>query len=379
MADVPASLNSWSSTASSNLPTDATTIGSGLSDNLQALQAVVRGDLAHKGSDIASSAAPDVGAVQGLYHDLTGSNTVTGLGSTATAGIWKIFQTDGAAVFQHNTALAMPGAADYTSAAGEILAFMCEASNQWRCMFGNPFATPAGALMDYAGSTAPSGWLECNGTAVSRTTYARLFTAISTTWGAGDGSTTFNLPNFRGRVRVGRGTGTLAENCTAGAVSTGSDNWTVASNTDKWVTGMKVQVSSDGSLPTGLSASTDYYIIRDSATTIQFATSLANSQNGTEIDITGAGTGTHTVTHTLTARTIGEYGGEEIHAISSTENLAHTHGSVITGGVTNNNNTAAAADSYIASLTTGTSGSTGGNVAMNNMQPFGIVMTIIKV
>lgn len=212
MADVAANLKDWSATASSNSPTDATTIGAGLADNLQAIQAVVRGDLATKGSDIASSAAPDVGAVPGLYHDLTGAVTVTGLGSTANAGIWKILQTDSTPVFKHSTALQMVGSVDYEAAAGDVLGFMCEAANQWRCMFGSPYAPPAGAMMDFAGTTAPSGWLACNGTAVSRTTYARLFAAISTTWGVGDGSTTFNLPNFSRRVAVGSGgsgTGTL--------------------------------------------------------------------------------------------------------------------------------------------------------------------------
>lgn len=63
--------------------------------------------------------------------------------------------------------------------------------------------TPAGLITAYAGSTAPTGWLICDGSAVSRTTYANLFTAIGTTYGTGDGSTTFNLPNLKGRVPVG--------------------------------------------------------------------------------------------------------------------------------------------------------------------------------
>ena len=63
--------------------------------------------------------------------------------------------------------------------------------------------TPAGLISLFAGSTAPTGWLICDGTAVSRTTYADLFTAIGTTYGTGDGSTTFNLPNLKGRVPVG--------------------------------------------------------------------------------------------------------------------------------------------------------------------------------
>jgi microcystin-dependent protein len=65
----------------------------------------------------------------------------------------------------------------------------------------------AGFVAPYAGSSVPTGWLECNGQAVSRTTEAALFTAIGTTWGVGDGSTTFNLPDFRGRTLVDDGTG----------------------------------------------------------------------------------------------------------------------------------------------------------------------------
>jgi microcystin-dependent protein len=63
---------------------------------------------------------------------------------------------------------------------------------------------PAGAVMPYAGASAPTGWLLCYGQEVSRTTYADLFTAIGTTYGAGDASTTFNLPDLRGRAAVGK-------------------------------------------------------------------------------------------------------------------------------------------------------------------------------
>jgi microcystin-dependent protein len=66
------------------------------------------------------------------------------------------------------------------------------------------FLVPTGALIPWGGSaTPPTGWLLADGSAVSRTTYAALFTAISTTHGAGDGSSTFNLPNMGGRVPVG--------------------------------------------------------------------------------------------------------------------------------------------------------------------------------
>ena len=57
---------------------------------------------------------------------------------------------------------------------------------------------PPGMVMFFASSTLPSGWLKCNGAAVSRTAYPGLFSAIGTTYGAGDGSTTFALPELRG-------------------------------------------------------------------------------------------------------------------------------------------------------------------------------------
>ena len=55
---------------------------------------------------------------------------------------------------------------------------------------------PTGAVIPFAGSTTPSGYLLCNGATVSRTTYSKLYSAIGTTYGSGDGSTTFNLPNL---------------------------------------------------------------------------------------------------------------------------------------------------------------------------------------
>ena len=65
---------------------------------------------------------------------------------------------------------------------------------------------PAGTIMGYAGATAPLGFLFCDATAVSRAGYPQLFSAIGTTFGVGDGTTTFNLPDLRGRSIVGLGT-----------------------------------------------------------------------------------------------------------------------------------------------------------------------------
>lgn len=66
---------------------------------------------------------------------------------------------------------------------------------------------PSGSLIMFAGSTAPVGYLVCDGAAISRTTYADLFGVIGTTYGVGNGTTTFNLPDLRGRGAIGVGTG----------------------------------------------------------------------------------------------------------------------------------------------------------------------------
>lgn len=73
-------------------------------------------------------------------------------------------------------------------------------------LHSSSLAVPSGSVIMYAGSSAPTGYLICDGSAVSRTTYATLFTAISTTWGVGDNSTTFNIPDMRGIFPKGAGT-----------------------------------------------------------------------------------------------------------------------------------------------------------------------------
>lgn len=87
----------------------------------------------------------------------------------------------------------------------------------------------------YGGSTAPNGWLLCNGAAVKRGQYAQLFRAIGTTYGTGDGSTTFNVPDLRQRFPLGKaasgtgstlgGTGGVVDH-THGPTSTAGDGGT---------------------------------------------------------------------------------------------------------------------------------------------------------
>jgi microcystin-dependent protein len=69
---------------------------------------------------------------------------------------------------------------------------------------------PAGTVIQSARISAPSGYLLCEGQAVSRSTYSALFDAIGTTYGSGDGSSTFNVPNLQGKVPVGKNSGTFS-------------------------------------------------------------------------------------------------------------------------------------------------------------------------
>jgi uncharacterized cupin superfamily protein len=134
MADVDTNLYQWSTTEASNKPTGATTIATNLDDNLRRIQATTRAWLAHKGADIASAATTDLGAVEGLLHDVTGTTSITSFG-TVSAGIWKAVKFEGALTLTHNaTSLILPGAANITTANGDVAIMMSEGSGNWRCL-----------------------------------------------------------------------------------------------------------------------------------------------------------------------------------------------------------------------------------------------------
>jgi len=88
-------------------------------------------------------------------------------------------------------------------------------------------ALPAGSITMWAGASPPSGWLLCDGSTVSRGAYPALFAVLQETYGAGDGSTTFGLPNFNGRVP--RGTGSNGTNSYSRNASGGADSRVIAS------------------------------------------------------------------------------------------------------------------------------------------------------
>lgn len=96
---------------------------------------------------------------------------------------------------------------------------------------------PPGVISAYGGTSAPSGYLLCDGTAVSRITYAALFAVLGTTYGAGDGSTTFNVPDLRQRFPLGKsaagtgatlgGTGGAIDHAHGSPLTTGAPSSTV--------------------------------------------------------------------------------------------------------------------------------------------------------
>lgn len=116
----------------------------------------------------------DVSAVDDAF-DLAGDNTVTGE-NTFSGGV------------SFSSGATFTGSVDFQSSV----------------TFATSISVPAGSIIPYAGTSAPTGWLLCYGQAVSRTTYSDLFSAIGTTYGSGDGSTTFNVPDCRGRVVAGQ-------------------------------------------------------------------------------------------------------------------------------------------------------------------------------
>lgn len=135
----------------------------------------------------------------------TGAGVTGGDGITVTAGDIDIDLTDTVVFVQTSSGAGDSGKVARLNSDGQL---------------NTGFAFLAGQIMMYGAAAAPVGWLLCDGTAVSRATYATLFAIIGTTYGVGNGSTTFNLPDLRGRVAVGKDSGTFSSLGATGGAET---------------------------------------------------------------------------------------------------------------------------------------------------------------
>jgi microcystin-dependent protein len=167
-------------------------------------------------------------------------------------------------------------------------------------------SNPTGGLMMWPTAAAPSGWLLCNGTAVSRTTYAALFAVIGTVFGNGDGSTTFNLPNYVERMPFGASLTTTASvtGC-IGAVVVGS-----ISGTTLTVSGVTHGTLAIGDTISGTGVTTGTTITAFgtgsggagtySVSASQTVSSTSITATGTTMTVTAVGSGTLIVAQILT-------------------------------------------------------------------------------
>lgn len=158
-----------------------------------------------------------------------GNTTAAGAGMDVHAGKSAIVRSDGTNVvdqlnyvsdsFEIGTTLTVNGAATFGSTvtlnANPTLAL--QAATKQYVDTAASGSSPSGALIMWPTGSAPTGWLLCDGTAVSRSAYAALFAVIGTTFGVGDGSTTFNLPDYRDRMPIGANTIAASVGATGGS------------------------------------------------------------------------------------------------------------------------------------------------------------------
>lgn len=246
-----------------------------------------------------------------------------------------------------------PGAGDlsYLADSGDVAVYH---SGAWRKL------VPAGVMTPFAGSSSPAGWLLCNGAAVSRTTYAELFAAIGTAWGAGDGSTTFNLPDMRQRFPLGvaaSGTGNTL-GATGGAIDhthTGPSHTHTGPSHTHGVGTLEAAAGGTHNHDQGTSASGGSH-------SHSFADTSGGGSSGVSV-VTGGAGGAAVTAHTHSVSGTTGSGGSHTHDLGNGgSGGSHTHtisGSTAAGG-------------------TGSTGAGGTGATGANNPPFAAVHYIIK-
>lgn len=236
------------------------------------------------------------------------------------------------------------------------------------------YFNPPGTILPYAGISSPTGFLLCDGSTVSRATYSRLFAVLNPTLG----TVTITIAS--------PGVITL----TAHGLATGDG----------------IYLTTTGSLPTGLSPNTKYWVIKNDANSFWLATSLANALASTKINTSISQSGTHTAKQTpygvgdgSTTFTLpnlkgiiptgkdqsqaefaglGQTGGEKTHTLITAEIPSHNH-SIVTTAAGSPNNSSGAINNGSGSISTMNTNSTGGDGAHNNLQPYITLNYIIKI
>jgi len=235
----------------------------------------------------------------------------------------------------------------------------------WRKVPDVAAGLPAGVIMAWATNTAPANWLICDGSAVNRKTYASLFAAIGTNFGVGDGSTTFNIPDLRGRVPVGKNSAITIGTATITIAAPG----VVTATSHGLANGFKVYFTTTGALPTGITASTEYFVVNATTSTFQISATFG----GTAITTTGTQSGTHTLFSS--DFDLGETGGEKAHPIAISELPDFVSPYQANTGFIATSVQAGASFGFAYKNSQGVNGS---GVTHNNLQPYQVVNYIIK-
>lgn len=195
---VVADVWSWSSSEASNSPSGSDTVGTTPDDILRKIQAAVRAAFepltSVSGTNTITASMANLAAYSsGLTVRFVPENTNTGATTININSFGaKNIYLNGATLVGYELRKNCPVQLYYDGTQFNIVAG------------AHGDGTPIATVKPFAGATVPNGFLLCYGQAVSRTTYADLFGAISTTYGTGDGSTTFNIPDLRGRVVAGQ-------------------------------------------------------------------------------------------------------------------------------------------------------------------------------
>lgn len=197
---------------------------------------------------------------------------------------------------------------------------------------------PVGIITIYAGQTVPSGWLLCDGNAINRDVYSRLFSVISTLYGSGDGSTTFNLPNLQERLPVGKSTST-----NLGSLG-GNDRITLTTDQMPQHSHTGTTLSNGSHTHTGNTTQNGSHIHTSNATggLAQPGLAFSNGQN-TTTGLDSDGLNELNLKNTV-GLTINE-NGNHLHSLNVTVNGSHTH--TFTTDVTGNNESIDIRNKYI--------------------------------